>query len=470
LQLHEQTRRFILLLIFYLLGPILTLGIIGGIVLRKLPSNARHWERTLTQQTGLHWKIKSVEYRSPGVVRLHSVEILDDTAQKPIVFAAQIDVRRITDTSREKIFPGISMSANAQSSWSGLTAVLADWLPSLRSDEQYWQITAPNLFLIFKDYSSDDSALLVQNTLRKVSARFESFAEVPIQFIFEDIYVVSEHSLQREGNKIEDKADIFRLVQGNIYRTPTDIRSDWAFEIKDISNTDRLHLSFALSLTNTLEITFQTGRQPIPCGLAAVFCAPFSRFSGGTFQGKFVQLTRSTNNSRTIRLENVVFQNVPLAPLVGPYTDFAVTGTIVNLQFDRAVFGSEGIDVDGRLRVENGAVDAALLHRCVGNFDLKVEPESALDSPMHMIPFTASAIHFRLQPTGIDFWADKLWYNALMYREADVGGVSEMIVRLPTHRRLVTYHELMSIFASDSAPTVPLTPGLQSILPLVPIQ
>ena len=468
MKLHEQTQRFILLLIFYLFGPILTLGIIGGIVLRKLPENARHWERTLTQQTGLHWEIQSVEFRSPGFIRLHGVKILDDTAQRPIFFAPRIDVRRITDTRRERIFPGI-VSTSATPAWGGLTSVFADSMPSFRSGDQFWQITASGAVLDFGGYSSEESALLVQNMLRKVFARLDTLAnDVPVQFVFEEIYVISEHSLKRGGERVE--ADLFRLVQGNIYQTSSAVRSDWSFEIQNITHADRLHLSFTFSLTDTFEIAFQTGRQPIPCDLAAVFYSPFKHFSGGTFQGEFALSTRVGRNAQTTRLNNAIFQNVPLAPLVSTYTDFSVTGTIADLRFDRAVFGAEEIYAVGALLVQNGAVETALFHRCVDNFQLNVEPSDILDSEMRMIPFTACAIHFRLQHGGIDFWADQIWVDAIMYQLSPVTGGLEWAVRLPPHRRTVTYHELMSIFAADNAPVVPLTPGMQSLLPHIPIQ
>jgi len=466
MQLHEQTQRFILLLIFYLLGPILTLGIIGGIVLRKLPANARHWERILTQQTGLHWEIEAVEHRSPGFVRLHKVQVLDDTAQRPVFYVEKIDIQRMTNTNRNKIFPGIAIPSDESPAWNGLTNLLAGSLPSFRSDDQFLQITAPAAFLIFKDYSSENSALLVQNMLRKVFARLETLADVPVQFVFEEIYVVSEHSLKRA----ENKADLFRLVQGNLYRTPAEIRSDWSFEIKDISDIDRLHLSFTLSLTDTLKIAFRTGRQPIPCDLAAVFCPPFKHFSGGTFLGEFAVSARIGHNTRTFRLRNAAFNNVPLAPLVSTYTDFAVVGTIADLRFQQAVFGAEGIYAEGHLRVLNGAVEKALFHRCVDNFQLTVEPASILDAPMQMIPFTESAIHFRFQPESIDFWADHFWNDVLLYYQESNLSPPLFRVRFPAHRQPVTYHSLMSIFASDSAPSVPLTPGLQSLLPYVPMQ
>ena len=477
-QLHEQTQRFILLLIFYLLGPILTLGIIGGIVLRKLPSNARHWERTLTQQTGLHWAIKSVEYRSPGFVRLHKVQILDDSAKDPVFYAEQVDIRRMTGTRRDKIFPGIwTDSGGEDPAWSGLTAVLTHVLPSFCSNEPFWQITAQTSILDFRGYSGENSALLVQNMLQKVLARLDTLADVPVQFVFEDIFVFSEHSLQKGGNRAEDKADLFRFIQGNIYRAASEVRSEWSFEIRDISNTERLNLSFALSPTNTLDITLRTGKQPLPCNLAAVFYPAFKHFSGGVFRGEFILSTRSGHHSQTIRMNDVTFQNVPLTPLVCTYTDFAVTGTIADLQFDCAVFGAGGPHVEGRLQAKEGAVEKALFLRCIDNFGLRcvdnaglpVQPESMRDPTKRMVPFTACVVWFSLTPDGIVFNADEWWLDAIMHQKIN-DKLSEWIIRLPSHRRTVTYRELMSVFVSDSAPTVPLTSGLKPLLQHVPIK
>jgi len=477
LQLHEQTQRFILLLIFYLFGPIATLGIVGGIIVRKLPSNARSWERSLTQQTGLHWTIQSVEYRSPGCVRLHNVKILvdpvkirEDTTQDAVFTAPQIDVRRVTNPSRSKIFPGIS-TPNTENT--GLTDRLAKTFPSLSSADPFWQITVPVSLLNIGEYAGEESALLVQNMLRKIFARFNTLSDVPVQFACEEIAIISEYSLKKPGDKNEDKVDILRFVQGNIYRTSTEIRSDWTFQIKDVSELDWEHrerLSFVFSFPDTFEISFQTGRQPIPCDLAAVFCSRFKHFSGGSFEGMFSLTTRSERNSETLRLDRVIFKNVPLAPLVGPYTNFAVEGTVADLRFSQVVFGTEGTYAEGCLQVQNGAVERALLHRCIDHFQLRVNPGTILDSPMQMIPFSACVIHFRLQPEGIDFWADTNWNNAVMYYHKGNPSPYELIVSVPDHRRTVSYHELMSIFAVDGAPVVPLTSGMRSLVPHIPIR
>ena len=466
MRLHEQTQRFILLLTFYLFGPILTLGIIVGIGLRKHPSHPQSWAQSLSQQTGLHWKIQSVEYCSPGFVRLHHVEILDDTVQPPLFSAEKIEVRRITDTSLEKIFPGISTSPETEKT--GLTGLVAKTFPSLYSSDHFWQITIPFSELNFGKYPGDYSALLVQSMLRKVFARFDTLSEVPVQLVFEEIAVMSEHSLNKT-----DQIDMFRFVQGNIYQIPSEIRSDWSFQIKDVPEIDRQRLSFVLLPPDKLEIAFQTGSQPIPCDLAAVFCSSFKHFSGGSFQGDFALSSQNGSNRHTIRLQNAIFSNMPLASLAQPYTNFAVSGTVADFRFTHAVFGPrpEDIDAEGSLLVQEGTVEKALLHRCVDKFQIKIEPEDILDSPMPMIPFTACAIHFRLQPWGIEFGAHKDWGMAFMYQKADtIDSGLKMLLSFPlTNReRPVTYHEIMSIFAPNNAPTVPLTPGTQPILPHIP--
>ncbi|MDR0328409.1 MAG: hypothetical protein LBI05_08955 [Planctomycetaceae bacterium] len=467
MKLHEQTQRFILLLIFYLFGPILTLGIIGGIVVRKHSFHARSWERSLTQQTGLHWAIQSVEYRSPGFVRLHEVKILEETA---VFHAKKIDVRLITDTPQPKAFPGILPPPTENT---GLTQLLEKALPLAYSPDRYWQISVPVSVLNFGQYSSEDSASLVQSMLHKVFARFASLSEEPVQLTFDEIALISERSLKNSGNTSYDKVDIFRFVQGNIYRTPKEIRSDWAFQIKDISELDWEHrerLSFTLSPTNTFEVSFHTGGQPVPCDLAAVFYSPFQYFSDGSFRGEFSVSTQIGSHSPTIRLNQAVFKDVPLAPLVSPYTEFAVNGTIVDFQLENAIFGTEEPYAEGCLQVKDGAIEKALFHRCVDRFQLTVEPDSILESPMPMVPFTACVIHFRLLPDGIDFWANQLWRDSFMYYRESSDVPETLVVFLPAQRRTVTYPELMSIFASDGTPVVPLIPGFQALVPCLPMR
>ncbi|MCL2005068.1 MAG: hypothetical protein FWG73_02780 [Planctomycetaceae bacterium] len=477
MKLHEQTQRFILLLVFYLLGPILTLGIIGTIAVRKMPHHTQNWELALSQKTGLHWNIQTVEFRSPKLVRLHHVQVLDESAQYPLFQAKYVDICRMTNTPRAKTFPGIATPSNEQKHI-GLTALAAPLidglLPAFSSDDWFWQISVPISVLDFKDYPGDNSALLVQNMLRKIFARINSLSEVPVQFVFEQVAVRSEYSIANSPNQV----DLFQSVQGNLYRMPDGIRSDWAFQIRgisDIAGEHRERLSFAFADQQGLTVSFQSGSQAIPCDLAAVFCLPFKNFSGGSFQGKMsYAIPGNRAESATIRLEQAVFQNFPLAPLAGSYTDFSIQGMVTNLVIQRAVFGAEGNYAEGHFSIQDGLIETALFHRCVDRFLLRVGPDTAAESlqntSMPAVPFTESAVHFRLQAEGLDFWAYQDWEDIFMYYQVGTNPVPSLWVRLPSNRRTVSYYELMSIFAPDSAPTVPLTSGLQPLLQHIPLR
>jgi hypothetical protein len=469
--LHDQTRKLLSLLIFYLLGPILTLGIIGGVVLRKLPSNATKWEYALSVQTGLHWTVGSVEYRSPGFVRLHRVKIIDDTVSKEFFVAGKLDVRYSVTMDRNKFFPGIEvakMPSNLQ-----LERILDSFtqiFPSPGHPDGFWQISAPYVLIKFDEYAANASAAVVQNTLNKLLSRLTHLSESPIQLTFENIIVASEYSSQ----KSDEKFDTLRFVQGNLYKTPDEIRSDWTFQIKNVWEVETKSLSFVQSLeTDKMEIALRTGKQPILCDFAAVFCPAFKPFSGGTFSGEII-LEEQGNpaSSRTIRLNQVTFKNFRLEPFAQAYTaPFTVSGTVDNLQLDKAVFGGGLWMAEGHFQIVNGSVDATLFHHFVENFRLTVEPSDILESPRQLIPFTGCAIHFKLQPDGAAFWADERWKNAFMYQNKDADGIGSMVVFFPSEnsKRLpVSYHSILSIFAPAAAPVVPLTPGLQKVISVLP--
>jgi hypothetical protein len=480
LPMHEQTQRFILLLLFYLTGPVLTLGIIGGIVLRKLPNNARHWEYQLSQKTGLHWKIQSVEYRSPGSIRLHNVEIVDDITLTAVFHAQTADVRLIADPHRESLFPGMADTADKPAAGTTVSKYLAPYFSPFSDPNRFWQIVIPQAFLNLYvpprvlgnagQETAADSSPAVQNMLQKLSARAAGLSDRPVQIIIDQMTAVSGYSIKREG----EKYNLFRFVRGTFYRTASDIRSNWTFQIKNVSEIGTESLSFILSpQTDSQTVVFQTGKEPIPCDLAAVFCPMFKRFSGGTFRGEFIFTADS--KSKRIRLQNVSFADLPLAPFIKRYTPFAVQGTIADMRIFQASFGSGDwsgeFSATGCLQVVNGAIEQPLFHRCVENFRLTVEPGTLLESPMTMIPFTACSIHFRLLPEGMFFWADELWKNAFMYYDAENDRKMEMIVYLPQGNGQIpiSYNAVLSVFVPDSVPVVPLTKGMREILPVIPV-
>ncbi|MDR3181636.1 MAG: hypothetical protein LBT89_01745 [Planctomycetaceae bacterium] len=474
MQLHEQTRRFLALGTFYLLGPMLTLAVIGAVVLRKLPDNARRFEYALSVQTGLHWSIDSLEYRSPNTVRLCRVQLYDN--DNTVFIAPQIDIGYVTGGKLNERFPGIMLNRSVKESAAKKQDFLQNFLqgfagifPSFEPESGYWQINLDTALIKLDAYSGETSAAAVQQILHKIVSRFEFLAETPVQISIEKLAAVSGYSSTKKG----EKYDTFRFVQGSIYRTNDSFRSDWTFQIKGISETETEQLSFVRPLAgDTLEITLQTGKQGVPCGLAAVFCRAFEPFTGGDFSGRFSVTLNNTNpRSAAVRLDNVTLKNFGLIPLVKPYTRFAITGTVADLTIKHAVFGTSQFTAEGSVKIASGSLDTALFHRIVDNFRLTVVPSTIVESPRQPIPFTGCVVHFRLQPDGAVFWTDELWKNAFMYTENSKGEIV-MTAYMPAgnKRQAVSYQAVLSIFAPDAAPVVPLTPGLQKIYSVIPAE
>jgi hypothetical protein len=451
------------LLLFFILGPLLTLGILGVIVLRKIPANARKFEYNAAVQTGLTWKIDAVEYRSLYCTRLKNVRLLDSFSAKTIFFAPEIDCQYIVSENFDKFFPGIeTISSRSDNQSFPLTMPTIPVRPN-----GFQQIFVPDSVLTF-DHDSD-SAVTVRDVLEKILARFPFLSATPVQFVFENVGVFSVYSKKRP----DEKPDRFRFIRGNLYRTKNEIRSEWEFQIPEFSELETQRFSIIQSRqANGVEMMLRTGKIPVPCELAAVFCSAFRHFGNGSrFSGEFsIEKTGNPEIPPTLRLKNVSFKDINLVPLANEYTPFAVSGTIRDLQINQASFGTNIFTAEGCFQIVDGSVDKILFQRFIERFNLIVQPLDILDSPRRMIPFTACAIHFRLQPDGIVFRPDELWRNALMHQVPDDSGLGKMTVYFPNENRpLVSFPTLFSIFAPDTAPVVPLTPGLKNLFFVLPM-
>ncbi|MDR0704176.1 MAG: hypothetical protein LBF88_04235, partial [Planctomycetaceae bacterium] len=387
---------------------------------------------------------------------------LDSFSAKTIFFAPEIDWQYIVSENYDKFFPGIDLSAHSDHP-------TFPFITRIRPNG-FQQIFVSDSVLTLDHDSA--STVAVRDALEKILARFHFLSETPVQFVFENVGVFSVYSKQRP----DEKPDRFRFVRGNLYRTKNDVRSGWEFQVPEFSELETQRFEVVQPLrTNGVEITLRTGKIPLPCELAAVFCPAFQNFGNGIrFSGEFsLEKTGDPNYSEiptTLRLNNVSFKDVDIAPLAGEYTPFAISGMMRDLQIDHASFGTNIFTAEGCFQLVDGSIDKTLFQRFIERFRLTVQPSDILDSPRVMIPFTACAVHFRLQPDGVIFRPDELWHNALMHTVPDASGLGRMTVSFPDeNRQLISYHSLFSIFAPDTAPVVPLTPGLKNLFFVLPI-
>ncbi len=335
-------------------------------------------------------------------------------------------------------------------------------------------------------YASDKSAgQVVHSFLAKLLTRFPQLSETVIQFDFEKVGIFTTHSRKKPG-KIKFELLRFvlplRFVLGNLYRTEDGVRSDWSFELPEVSEVETQRLSFfRRAATGGAEIEFQTGKIPVPVEVIAPFCPVFGQFGSGcrlsgVFSVEFHSDTGFTGfQPRTVRIADAVFRRIDLSRIASYYTSFAVSGAVDSLHVRKAVFGPDTFFADGAFMLVDGFIDKTLFNRFVRQFDLTVQPGELIESPQKTVPFEECVLQFRLAPDGLAFWPEESWGDVFMYRNGDGFRTENMTVRFPgtvsaSSRRPISYHALLSVLAPDTAPVVPLTPSLKQLYSVIPVE
>lgn len=467
LKLHDSTRRALSLLTFFLLGPILTIGILFGIGLRHLPSNARQFERLLSSRTGLDWSVETIDYRRPDLVRLKNTAISHFQVSKPLFHASEIDLSFVPCLNRDEFFPGIEIPEPTEAPPWGILG-FSNRIPAIRSKpEGFWRILIPRAVVQLEDIAPENVTELIEEGFFKILARFSTLSDEPVQIVLDEIVVRGPHGAPDS----KTATDRLRFVVGNFYRTSDKVRSDWTFQIPTVSETETQHFSVAAYRgSGGFEIALKTGEYPIPCNFAALFSSTFRPFSGGRFSGEISgEFRKGGLDSWTIRMRNAFFRNLDVASFTAEYTPFEVTGTVHGLEIKQAEFGRNMFAAEGWLYVVNGSIEQTLFNRLVDRFSLTVDPASILEAPFGSIPFDHSVVFFRLMQDGAAFWTEQ-GDNLFMSRSGDGVRSQPMTVFFPAsnNRQPISYHAIMSALAPDTAPIVPLTPGSQKIISILP--
>lgn len=489
MRFSDQTRRLITLLIFFLLGPLLTLGILAGIGLRRLPYNARLFERNLSIQTGLDWNIEAVDYRSPENIRLKKVRLIDPSLDKPLYFAPQIDLIYVSSVLREDCFPDIESSAetaetvglSVAGSAQKVAANAQKILSGGKRPKGFWRISIPESSLRLNIANQAGASQLVGEHFNRILSRFSNLSGEPIQIVLDkvEIFLPNRESTGNQLNQTNGGAgrakntnDSFfvRFIAGNVYRTPKTIRSDWFFQMPAVSETEKQAVSIEQDRkSGVFRLTLKTEEQPISCELASLFCPAFQSFGPGSrFSGEISgQYRPGLSQGWNIRLRNAFLNDLDLARFASAYTPAAVSGN-VQLSIASANFGDGPFEAQGWIWVRGGSLERSLFHRLVDRFALQVNPEGLVDAPLEDYPFDDCMINFRLQADGIVFWSGDS-RNVFMTRNGDGMKKHSMAVFF-TQRNMqpISYHSILSLFAPDSAPIVPLTPGIQKLVSIIP--
>jgi len=461
--MHDQTRKTITLLLFFLLVPVLTCVIIGGAVVRKLPENTRAIERNLSLQTGLDWNIESSEYCSPNRIRLKNVSLKNIINSEPVYSAPVIDITFLREKPDSKFFIAIAYDETNIGKDSLLNTVLR--ILSIdkyfKRTSGYCRVSVPKSEVHIDIADAANSSAAINSILSQLIGRFAELSEVPAQLFFDEI-------------NVKQKADSgalavlqFRFVSANIYRTETAYRSEWSFQIPAVSEMERQQIEIEHHRNHQgFDITFRTQYQPVPCRWVSMFCPYFAILGDNClFSGEISVNQRG--GQQTVQLHNAFFNNLDMVSLTADYAPSALKG-VMDVSIEQGTLAAGVMLAKGWLHAKDGTIERALFHRLVDRFALQVQPPEILDSVLDAVPYDACNINFQMTSEGIIFWSSQT-KNVFMTRMGD-GFNSQPMYAYFTQNNMqpVSYHSLLSLFAPDAAPIVPLTPGIQRIVSFLP--
>jgi hypothetical protein len=453
----------------------LTLGLVAGAVVRKASWNAKFYEQAVAAATGLPLKIGSVESRTPTCVRLRDVTVLDTQTAVPLFNAPAVEWSFVSTGKLGDFFPGLvpkkKENVENRPSLKSLVSFFSAAF-AVRSDGSgFCRLDIPQSELRFETLTREESARKSQELLLELITRYRKTSGLPIQVALERV----DLRLRSDGDREQPLPGSVRFVQGNLYGVEESVRSDWTFQIPDVSEmeTQRFSLEERKSAKGT-EVVFRFSNRKekgypkmIPCELAGYFSSFFHPFNcDSLFNGEITAEYRvSESNPWTFRMTDLYLANLDVAQCAADYTSFPVFGN-ANVQIYEATFGDGVFMAAGWLQVQNGSIDRTFFRRLVENFALEVTSPEILNSSMPSIPFDNCVVSFRLTKDGATFWKDESNPpNLFMLCESRS---PVMHVYLPNIKRPISYPAFLAAFAPDAAPIIPLTPGTQKIISTLP--
>lgn len=449
--MHDSTRRFLLLSLFVLIGPILSLSVLTVIVVRRLPGEAKRHEILLRGHSGHKISINSVEYKRPNQIRYNGVRLLDTFSEKTLIETPCVDLKIIDAFQWHKIVSQENVDKNGV----------------------YWHCKIERLNL---DLSG--------NCERLMSMFFETLQKRNIERPKGIVFEIRSIGLSQQENPVLQ--DVFGYVS-----LPSEKNTECriAFQLRDCPNPDPVQLlgerienenGATIKWTLTSAGKESTGH-PIPVAFLQSFYPTLAAFgnecrvSGTVFAEK-----HSSKKNWTLRFQNVCFRNGDLWTLTDGRTPYKIAGKIEGLNIDSASI-IDGVlqNAQGFIEVQKGSIERGLLLAFIERFSLDVSPSSAVAN------VTKSAIE--RSGGSADDWEtvdipfDRCWgfftvsEKGLFFRpHPDSDGlvleydVEKLRLYIKDSKRPVPLVRLLAAFQPSDAAVAPLNEATKNVLPFLP--
>ncbi len=439
--MHERTKKFWILFIFLVLGPILTLLLITTLIYRRTGGTVRNQEEQLAIFMKRPVSIGQIKFKTPGQTDYFDVRLKSKDKRESIFFCPELYTfqKSSTPTQQEllelfpdqkrfkqdqivtKPTPPITQSdENILADLESYNRSFLDNVPENISKVSIWKI--PRLYVRYSrlDEFRDWFFTWIQRQETEPDRLvFFKIEEIQIMYSDADFNEMTRHSDLKGPNEVNKTTDdwlkrgidtSFEATQGWISQFNSQLTAavlsgvngmfldqrghrqlDFSFHFAGIPCIYPINCSIEFQDKNLQDtnseaktrLILNTNKGSFPASLISCFSTFFyladqkSWFTGLAI-GNFTLAQKDLPAKTIWYLGNIHFYNSELTPFANRFTPTRVTGTIIDLKLDRAMIKDGVFSAIGSIYLNKGTVDKSFFIKLQDQFHLRFEPGNTL--------------------------------------------------------------------------------------------
>ena len=448
----------------------LTVALIGGIAVRRLPV-AAWWEENVAKNAiGLPIKLGSVEYRRWNLQKYGQVVLHHpNTGQKFVVFP-EVELRRLKSAASDS------------------SSLLPFFVPFWDDKQTYSKLSIPRVSVELSQKTvTSDIRILGNMLLDQFGDRF-SAREVKFAFHCDELDIRIADSLPETRFKL-------MFLEGEFLSDETECKLECSFNLQDNPSRDPVRFTIRRKKQNPqneqsqttepeLVVELQTAKTEVPVRFLALFFPGLNSFGSDAFFHGTVRGESSHKDCWTITFEDMGIEEVDIQTLSAELTPFQLSGkTLLGIKSARIAVSSDGtrfLDASGWIQIVNGSIDRKLLTQLVDDWQLSPTPNT-VSNPLHqnnldllkIIPADQTKILIAEASLSV-----LLGKDGVLLRSNEKGGFvfasdRERFYKYHLPERMgmmaIPYSVIFGTFSPSDANLLPLTPQTQKLVPLFPL-